>query len=80
MLLITYSLIKILPRQKAPKVVFIYTFTHLSFVHLYIMYCCYGYWGADLTAYLMILSLKMTSLAYLYRDGDPKVKHTLSHG
>ena len=31
----------------------------------------YGYWGADLTACLMCLTQKMSSLAYLYQDGDP---------
>jgi uncharacterized membrane protein AbrB (regulator of aidB expression) len=46
--------------------IFLCLMTHLSCVHFYIMYNYYGYWGADLTAYVMIMCSKMSSLGYLY--------------
>ena len=51
---------------------FWYCLAYLSCVHLYIMFMTMGYWGADLTAYLMILTGNMSTLAYLYQDGDPE--------
>ena len=56
------------------KTVFYYCLIHLSCVHIYIILYKYGFQGADVTAYLMILTSNMSSLAWLYRDGDPALK------
>lgn len=45
--------------------IFVYNMIHCSCVHVYIMIFHYGYWGADLTAYVMIMTCKMSALGYL---------------
>lgn len=77
MLFITKILMHTLPRAKVAKYVFWYCLTHLSLVHIYICIVYYGFWGADLTAYLMISTCNLSSLAYCYADGDPKLKGKL---
>ena len=61
-----------------PKIVFFYNLAHLSFVHLYIMIFHYGYWGADLTAFTMVMICKMSSIGYLVQDGKKENQKELT--
>ena len=61
-----------------PKLIFFYNLAHLSCVHLYIMIFHYGYWGADLTAFTMVMICKMSSIGYLVQDGKKENQGSLT--
>jgi len=77
MMIVTKSLLHLGEKysvKNMAKIVFFYNLAHLSCVHLYIMVFHYGYWGADLTAFTMVMICKMSSIGYLVEDGKNKDK------
>jgi len=57
------------PREKAPILVFIWCFIYLSAINIERMYYRYLVYETDFSAPQMILTIKLTSLGWNYRDG-----------
>jgi lysophospholipid acyltransferase len=72
MTFITYALIIALPRQKQARFVFIFVMGYLSFQHIYRMYRNFGGYDMDITTFTMVLTAKLSALAYCYKDGGEK--------
>ncbi|CCI43023.1 unnamed protein product [Albugo candida] len=76
---ITYFLLCTLPPAYAPVCVFIFNFSYLSASHLYRLYVDYMGWTLDFTGPQMLLTMKLTSLAFNYSDGKQSQKGAKSH-
>ena len=69
--LYTYLFMKFFGRKKTAFYVFVITFLHLTFLHLYRMYTMYGEWTADDTTSLYMMTIcKFSSMAFSYEDGE----------
>ena len=77
--LFTYLFMKYFGRKKSAFYVFIITFLHLAFLHIYRMLTMYGEWTADDTTSLYMMTIcKFSSMAFSYEDGqldDSKIKN-----
>lgn len=69
MTIVVYAMMNFLPRGKTGSNVFVFVMLYLSGQHIYRMYNDYGGWRIDVTTYTMILTAKLSALAYCYRDG-----------
>jgi len=65
---VVYGLFQVLPSRKIPTVTFIIMFGYLSSLHIYRMVTDYMGWKMDVTAAIMVLLIKLTSLSYNIRD------------
>lgn len=65
----TYLLLLLLPRERVAFPVFLFCFAYLSYVHIYRMYYDWMGWSQDYSTLQMILTCKLTALAYNYQDG-----------
>jgi len=63
-----YLLLQVVNREKYFPVLFLYGIGSISVTQIYRMIVDYGGWSLDVTLIQMILSLKMISFAYAYRD------------
>eukprot|EP01117_Protostelium_nocturnum_P011104 TRINITY_DN4032_c0_g1_i1.p1 TRINITY_DN4032_c0_g1~~TRINITY_DN4032_c0_g1_i1.p1 ORF type:complete len:466 (-),score=113.71 TRINITY_DN4032_c0_g1_i1:43-1440(-) len=70
--LVTYLILKFLPHGVAHKVAFAWAFLYMSVSHIYIIYTNYMGWDLDFTTMQMVLTLKLTSFAFNYYDGNRK--------
>lgn len=77
MTLITYLLMNVLPRNQQNKAVFVFVMAYLSGSHIYRMITNFGGWDMDITTYTMILTAKLSALAFCYRDGGEKDENLL---
>jgi len=66
--------------KKIGLIVLIFNMLYCSSIHIYNMVFHYGYWGVDHAAYIMILTCKMSSLGYLYQDGQKENQEYLTKG
>jgi len=67
-----YALLHIVPRRHIGLFVFIFCFAFLSYVHIYRMMTDWMGWKQDASTLQMILTCKLTSLAFNYQDGMEK--------
>ena len=72
MTFITYAMMIALPRHKQARFVFIFVMAYLSFQHIYRMYKNFGGYDMDITTFTMVLTAKLSALAYCYKDGAEK--------
>jgi len=77
MTLITYLLMNVLPRNQQNKAAFVFVMAYLSGSHIYRMITNFGGWDMDITTYTMILTAKLSALAFCYRDGGEKDENLL---
>lgn len=67
-----YALILHAPRDKFHVLVFIFGMGYLCIMHIYRQYYDYGGYSLDITGPLMILTQKVTSIAFAMHDGMQK--------
>ncbi|KAF4318251.1 hypothetical protein BBO99_00004368 [Phytophthora kernoviae] len=67
--LLTYALVRALPANRAPFVVFAVNMVYVAALHIYRMQVNYMGWSMDATASQMLLLIKLTSFAFNYHDG-----------
>jgi lysophospholipid acyltransferase len=72
MMLVTYLMMLLLPRNVQHKAVFVFVMGYLSGSHIYRMYTKFGGWDMDISTYTMILTAKLSALAFCYKDGGAK--------
>jgi hypothetical protein len=77
MTLITYAMMNFMPRNKQKWWVFVFVMGYLSASHIYRMWVNFGGWDMDITTYTMILTAKLSALAYCYADGAKKEEDLL---
>lgn len=70
----TYLLLLLLPRERVAFPVLFFCFSYLSYVHIHRMYNDWMGWSQDYSTLQMILTCKLTALAYSYQDGAVLVK------
>ena len=66
---VTYLMMNVLPRTFQHKAVFVFVMAYLSGSHIYRMITNFGGWDMDITTYTMILTAKLSALAFCYKDG-----------
>ena len=66
---VAYLLMHVLPREQQNKAVIVFVMVYLSTSHIYRMITNFGGWDMDITTYTMILTTKLSALAFCYRDG-----------
>jgi len=64
-----YGTFNLIPSRYLPKVAFFFMFAYLSSLHIYRMVTDYMGWKLDASAVLMVLVIKITTLACNYCDG-----------
>jgi len=70
----TYLMLFLLPRERVAFPVFLFCFSYLSYVHIYRMYYDWMGWSQDYSTMQMVLTCKLTALAYNYQDGAVLVR------
>ena len=70
MTVITYLMMLYLPRKQQNKFVFVFVLAYLSGSHIYRMITNFGGWDMDITTYTMILTAKLSALAFCFSDGS----------
>ncbi len=68
--IISYLIMKFFPRTVQHKVIFIVNAGLLSATHIHKMIYYDGFWGADITAVMMLNLCKISAIAINYRDGN----------
>lgn len=68
--LVALILMKVLPAKMAPRAVFIWMMAYMSLSHMYRMYSDYLGWTLDFTGPQMILTQKLTAMAWNIYDGQ----------
>ena len=63
-------ILNLVSRKKVGYVILIYSFSHLSILHLYRQIYDYGSWKMDITLIFMILSLKFSAFGFSYQDAE----------
>jgi lysophospholipid acyltransferase len=66
---VAYILLMVVPAEKVPSVMLIFTMGYMSGAHIYRMYVDYLGWHLDFTGPQMVLTMKLHSFAYNYSDG-----------
>mmetsp|Transcript_11453 Transcript_11453/g.19372 ORF Transcript_11453/g.19372 Transcript_11453/m.19372 type:complete len:159 (-) Transcript_11453:823-1299(-) len=66
---LSYAVMLLLPRDKAPSFVIPFVALYLSSQFMYAMYIDYGGFNMDATTYTMILVTKLWGFSLGYRDG-----------
>lgn len=66
----TWLLMHVVPSRKLPAVVMLWALGYLSAGHIYRMYTDYLGWSLDYTGPQMVLTIKLTSFAFCYSDGQ----------
>lgn len=69
MTFVTYAIMNFFPRKIQARYVFIFVMGYLSCQHLYRMYANFGGYDMDITTFTMVLTAKLSALAYCYKDG-----------
>ena len=69
MTFVTFAIMNLLPRTQQHKYVMVFTMCYLSGSHIYRMLTNFGGWDMDITTYTMILTTKLSAMAFCYRDG-----------
>lgn len=69
MMLVTYILMKVLPRDQQQKYVMGFVLTYLSYSHISRMVTNFGGWDIDVSLYTMLLVCKLSALGFCYSDG-----------
>lgn len=67
--IVIFILSKTLSRKVVGYYCLIYSFLHLSILHLYRQIYDYGSWRMDITTIFMVLALKLTAFGFSYQDG-----------
>lgn len=67
---VVYAMLKVLPRTRVALPVFVFCMLFLCCTHIHRMVTDWMGWRMDETALQMILTCKMTSLAYSYQDAE----------
>nr|BAJ99089.1 predicted protein [Hordeum vulgare subsp. vulgare] len=68
--LVTWLLVRLLPPRHAATAVMCWAMGYMSVSHIYRMYIDYMGWHLDFTTPQMILTIKLTSFAFAYADGN----------
>jgi len=66
---ISYFVLVLFPRKQSHYIVFIVNAALLSGAHIHKMIYYDGFWGADITAVMMVNLCKISAIAINYRDG-----------
>jgi hypothetical protein len=74
---VTFAMMHLMPRHKQKKWVFVFVMAYLSGSHIYRMWDNFGGWDMDITTYTMILTCKLSAIAYCYADGAEKEEDLL---
>lgn len=74
--LATYVLLVVLPKSVAHTAVFVFVMGYMSVSHIYRMHVDWMGWTMDFTGPQMVLTIKLTSIAFDYFDGrcDPATR------
>lgn len=72
MTVIAYAMMQVLPRKSQGKWVLAFVLLYLSGSHIYRMVTNFGGWDMDITTYTMILTAKLSALAFCFGDGAYK--------
>mmetsp|Transcript_25430 Transcript_25430/g.28245 ORF Transcript_25430/g.28245 Transcript_25430/m.28245 type:complete len:261 (+) Transcript_25430:24-806(+) len=70
--LIVYAILSVMDRKKQPWVVFAVCLIHLSGMHINRFFFDFGSWSLDATTFLMPLISRLSSLGFVYADGEKK--------
>ena len=76
MMFVSYAIMYLFPRRNCGLVTMIFVLIFLSTQHIYRMVTRYMSYDLDTTTYTMVLTAKMSALAYCYSDGG-KPDHML---
>jgi len=68
--LVAYLILIVVPHGTAHKVVFAWVLGYMSVSHIYRQWVDYMGWTLDFTTMQMVLTLRLTSFAYNYYDGN----------
>ena len=69
---VTYLLMNFLPRNKVHIYAMIFAMLYLSGQHIYRMITNFGGWEMDVTTFTMLLTARMWSIGFCYKDGAIK--------
>lgn len=72
MTFVSYAIMIALPRHKQARFVFIFVMGYLSYQHISRMIKNFGGYDMDITTFTMVLTAKLSALAYCYKDGAEK--------
>lgn len=72
--LTVWLIMTLMNRQTQPWVVFTVCLVHCSVMHIKRVLFDYGGWSLDCTTFLMPLISRLSSLGFVYADGDSKKK------
>lgn len=72
MTFVSYAMMIALPRHKQARFVFLFVMGYLSYQHIYRMIKNFGGYDMDITTFTMVLTAKLSALAYCYKDGAEK--------
>ena len=72
--IVSYVSLLVLPRKNAHLIVFVFVMLYLSCIHLYLQIYYYGEKNLDITSPMMILTQKLTYLAFSYYDSSRPVE------
>lgn len=68
--LLSFVMMKYLPRRSQHKVVFVINSVLLSLAHIHKMWYYYGFWGAEITNLMMMNLCRITAVSMAYKDGS----------
>lgn len=77
-LVITYLILKLAPIEYMHILVFIFSISYLSFIHIYLMIYDYGGYSVGIDIPIMLSTQKFISLAFSIHDGLYKSKESLT--
>lgn len=69
-----YVIMSVMDRKSQRWVVFTVCLTHLSVMHIYRLLFDFGNWSLDATTFLMPLISRLSSLGFVYADGQKEDK------
>lgn len=65
-----YIMVAALPPRRSPMIVFLFVMVYISCAHIYRMYDDYLGWSLDYTTAQMMVTVKASTFAYNYADGQ----------
>ena len=76
----TYLICLMCPRHMAGDIGFVWTMGYMTLSHAYRMYVAYNSSELDFTMMQMVLTMKLSSLAYNYSDGSAREQAAIQAG
>ena len=75
MSIVTYIMMNSLPRNKQQHYVLVFVLLYLSYQHISRMLMNFGGFDMDVTTYTMLLTCKLSSMAFCYKDGGERLEN-----